>query len=242
MCNLVVLNPVFDVPRHCAAAIRAAKATVDPFRHTIIDDFLPDSCLMPIIREALEVDIRDNYGIAKDRRCEYRKLAFHPNVVGDIFNQIAINLSSPEVVCAIGEKFHYKGLVADPTYYGGGLHMTMRGGFLGVHRDFNIHPGLNLKRVANLILFLNTEWEESYGGHLVLQGQPRDCVKTEILPIANRAVIFDTAATNSYHGQPMPLNVPLGINRLSLALYYYQSLPSLPVEPRGTDFIELKKA
>ena len=190
-------------------------------------------------REVLEVDISSNYGIAKDKRCEFRKLAFFPHVVGSLFNQIAINLCSPQVVNAIAEKFSYKGLVADPTYYGGGLHMTMPGGFLGIHRDFNIHHDLNLRRVANLILFLNDDWLHQFGGHLMLQSKPRDCERILISPIFNRAIIFDTAADNSYHGQPEPLNTPLGKNRLSLALYYYQSLSFQPTQERGTDFVDL---
>jgi hypothetical protein len=212
----------------------------EPFRHLVVDNFLPSCSLDVAIDEALGVDIRQNYGIARDARCEFRKAAFFPKAVGNIFNQIAINLSSPEVVNEIGGKFDYNGLVADPTYYGGGLHMTMKGGYLGVHKDFNIHPGLSLMRVVNLILFLNRNLEEDYVGHLVLQAQPKAHETTRILPISNRAIIFDTAADNAYHGQPQALNTPIGINRLSLALYYYKSLNGNPVKPRGTDFVDLR--
>ena len=234
------MKSLLEMSGSCAQLITSTKLEDYPFRHLTIDGFLDDSTLQQGVREALNLDIRLNYGVAKDKRCEFRKLAFFPHVVGSVFNQIAINLCSPQVVNAIGEKFGYKGLVPDPTYYGGGLHMTMPGGFLGIHRDFNIHHELNLKRVANLIVFLNNDWLDEYGGHLFLQGKPRDCEKTSILPVFNRAIIFDTAADNSYHGQPEPLKSPLGQNRLSLALYYYQSLPSHPIQERGTDFVQLR--
>lgn len=222
-----------------ADSINRANLLHYPFRHLIIDDFLPSQLFQQVVKEALSVDLRRNYGIAKDKRCEYRKVAFFPHVVGSIFNQTAINLSSPEVVNSMGAKFSYPRLVGDPTYYGGGLHMTTQGGFLGIHRDFNIHHLLKLQRVLNLILFLNLNWQDHYGGHLILQDSPRSSEKVEILPCANKAVIFDTAAHNSYHGQPSPLNTPFGTNRLSLALYYYQSFDTNSIQSRGTDFADL---
>jgi hypothetical protein len=39
-------------------------------------------------------------------------------------------------------------------------------------------------------------------------------------PILNRCVIFETSEI-SFHGHPKPLNAPEGINRKSIATYYY---------------------
>ncbi len=60
------------------------------------------------------------------------------------------------------------GLLPDPYFRGGGLHEIPRGGFLKIHADFNRHPDLPLDRRINLLLYLNADWEERYGGHLEL--------------------------------------------------------------------------
>ena len=38
------------------------------------------------------------------------------------------------------------------------------GGFLALHRDFNRHPGTGLHLRVNVLLYLNDDWEEEYGG------------------------------------------------------------------------------
>ncbi len=55
-------------------------------------------------------------------------------------------------------------LVGDPYLIGGGLHQIQAGGFLKLHTDFNKHSFLDLDRRLNVIIYLNEDWEESYGG------------------------------------------------------------------------------
>ena len=112
------------------------------------------------------------------------------------------------------------GLIPDPYFGGGGLHQIERGGYLKVHADFNWHPKLRLDRRLNLLLYLNKDWKEAYGGHLELWSRNMTRCVQRILPIFNRCVIFSTTDT-SYHGHPDPLRCPPSITRKSLALYYY---------------------
>ena len=105
---------------------------------------------------------------------------------------------------------------------GGGLHQIERGGYLKIHADFNRHPKFNLDRRLNLLLYLNENWKEEYGGHLELwNNQMTACVR-RISPIFNRCVIFNTTDF-SYHGHPEPLTCPEHVTRKSLALYYYSN-------------------
>jgi len=60
------------------------------------------------------------------------------------------------------------GLIPDPYFGGGGLHQIEPDGFLKVHADFNVHPKLKLDRRLNMLIYLNKEWREEYGGHLEL--------------------------------------------------------------------------
>ena len=113
-------------------------------------------------------------------------------------------------------------LVPDPHYWGGGLHQIERGGFLKVHADFNHHPRLNLDRRLNLLLYLNRDWRDEYGGHLELWNREMTAVVHRIPPIFNRCVIFNTTSF-AYHGHPEPLQCPEGMTRKSMALYYYSN-------------------
>lgn len=112
------------------------------------------------------------------------------------------------------------GILPDPHLKGGGLHQIEAGGFLDVHADFNYHEGLNLQRRLNVLLYLNRDWKEEYGGHLELWNEKLDRCEKRIAPIANRMVVFNTTDT-SYHGHPEPVSCPEWITRNSLALYYY---------------------
>lgn len=98
---------------------------------------------------------------------------------------------------------------------GGGMHCTGEGGRLESHVDFSIHPQLpDLIRRINLLVFLNDEWDQEWGGTLHL-GKDRDVA---VLPVFNRTVIFETSS-RSWHGHPEPI---VGDHlRRSLALYFY---------------------
>ena len=76
-------------------------------------------------------------------------------------------------ICNSGKFLNYleditgeKGLIPDPYYIGGGIHSTVNNGFLEMHADFNWHEKLNLYRRLNLIIYMNSNWEEEWGGHI----------------------------------------------------------------------------
>jgi Rps23 Pro-64 3,4-dihydroxylase Tpa1-like proline 4-hydroxylase len=115
------------------------------------------------------------------------------------------------------------GLVADPHYRGGGLHQILPGGRLGIHADFNFYPKLKLYRRLNVIVYLNQNWQESYGGHLELWDKATLKSVKRVLPTFNRMVVFDTSS-KSLHGHPEPLTCPEGRSRKSLALYYIRRI------------------
>ena len=111
-------------------------------------------------------------------------------------------------------------LIPDPWFpkrlWGGGLHEIEQGGFLGMHVDFNVHPE-NVYRRANLLLYLNRNWE--WGGALQLTDELESKV-VSIRPEFNTAVLFETS-DKSWHGHPEPLDCPDDVTRKSIAVYYY---------------------
>jgi hypothetical protein len=81
---------------------------------------------------------------------------------------------------------------------------------------------MNLERRINVLIYLNKDWKLEYGGALELWSDGmKDCVK-KLSPEFNRCVIFNTTS-ESWHGNPDPINHPKGITRKSIALYYYTS-------------------
>ena len=91
-----------------------------------------------------------------------------------------------------------------------------------VHVDFNKHKKMHLDRRLNLLIYLNKDWQEEYGGHFELWNQEMTGCEKKVLPIFNRCVIFNTSDF-SYHGHPNPLDCPEDRTRKSLALYYYSN-------------------
>ena len=89
-----------------------------------------------------------------------------------------------------------------------------------MHADFNVHPRLRLYRRLNLLVYLNKDWQQEWGGALELWDRGGQRWVRAIQPAFNRAVLFDTS-NFSYHGHPHPLACPPERSRKSVALYYY---------------------
>jgi Rps23 Pro-64 3,4-dihydroxylase Tpa1-like proline 4-hydroxylase len=115
-----------------------------------------------------------------------------------------------------------QGVLPDPHYAGGGLHQIRPGGLLEVHADFSYHKGLRLDRRINVLIYLNKDWKEEYGGQFELWDREVKQAEKKILPIFNRCAIFSTTSV-SFHGHPEPLTCPPDRNRKSIATYYYSN-------------------
>lgn len=111
-------------------------------------------------------------------------------------------------------------LLPDPYFEGGGYHEIKPGGYLKIHADFNKHKLSGLDRRVNVLVYLNKDWEESYGGHFELWDKEVENCVVKIAPLFNRMAIFSTTS-ESYHGHADPLTCPPDRSRRSFALYYY---------------------
>ena len=202
-----------------AARLRSEYEAARPFPHVVIDDFLPSEHLDAILDEVSGVD-----EISHTQRfdnAEEKKLATDDDaLLPPTLRHLLTQFNSAAFINFLESLTGITGLVGDPHFTGGGLHEITRGGFLKVHADFNHHRRLNLDRRINLLLYLNRDWQEEYGGHLELWTRDMKTCEQRILPVFNRCVIFNTTDF-SYHGHPEPLTCPEGVSRKSLALYYY---------------------
>jgi hypothetical protein len=222
-----------ELARLHTGAYRAA----DPFPHVVIDDFLDPRLLKTVLTE---FDAMDRSGWHYTERATERKYSTEDfRHFGPITRAVFSQLNGSPFLWFLHELTGIEGLIPDPHLRGGGLHEIKRGGALGVHADFNFYPRLNLYRRLNVLLYLNEDWREAWGGELELWDREGTRCVQRIAPLFNRAVIFDTS-NFSYHGHPRPLDCPEERSRKSLALYYYTVDP--PAEddrtPHTTVFLK----
>lgn len=124
-------------------------------------------------------------------------------------------------------------LVPDPYFEGGGFHQIKPGGYLKIHVDFHKHKLMNLDRRLNVLVYLNEDWDESFGGHFELWEKDMSQCVTRILPLFNRMAIFSTT-DYSWHGHPDKLTCPPDRSRKSMALYYYTNgRPDSEIRPEN---------
>jgi hypothetical protein len=212
--------PAVDEERLIQLARTQAEAYrhAEPFPHLVEDAFVDPAVLARVLEE---FEGMDRGGWHHSEGSHERKWSLEDvRGFGPFTAALIAQLNSGPFISFLEELTGIRGLAADPHLRGGGLHEIRPGGLLGVHVDFNVHPRLKLYRRLNLLIYLNKEWDERWGGALELwDRRGQRCVRT-IPPLFNRAVLFDTSSF-SYHGHPHPLACPPGQSRKSVALYYY---------------------
>lgn len=209
-----------------AAALRESFRTARPFQHVVLEDFVPPEIMALLVREFPgPADIAwDMHGPGRtqwSRDPRIAKLATSDETkFGAFTRHFMAQLNSATFVRFLEELTGIPEILPDVTYSHCGLHSTGPGGRLMMHTDVNRHPhGTKMHQILNLIVYLNEDWKDEYGGHLELWDRDRKPVQ-RYLPSANRAVLFNTG-TKSLHGHPHPLTCPPDRRRNSLAVYYY---------------------
>lgn len=230
----------FDYPALMALASRLTSGyrQAQPFPHCVIDGFLPMSVIEQILGEFPDPDPgkqRQNNTAYDDSSnpVQLRKVGIQDEqYFAPCIRRLFHELNSWSFLRFLERLTGIPALLPDPSLRGGGAHQTLPGGLLQVHVDFNQHPVYQLDRRINVLLYLNRDWKEEYGGHIELwDREATHCVK-RVLPVAGRCVIFSTTS-DSWHGHPQPLSCPEGMMRRSLALYYYTNgRPADEVRPR----------
>lgn len=229
-----------DVRSHIEDLARQFS-TAQPFRHVAIEQFLDPQFCQELITQFPPFE-------AGDARNERGELA-GKSVIGDIarlgsaYGRFDRLMRDGEFLSMIGRITGIPSLLYDEEYVGGGTHENRDGQELDSHVDFNFHPRLGWHRRLNLIVFLNPQWEEAWGGCLELLREPSadsDDTRRVVAPLANRAVIFETTES-SWHGFRVIRTPPgRGISRKSLAVYFYgHDRPAAEIAPsHGTYYYQ----
>lgn len=212
----------FDRGALTALAERHATAYRDaqPFPHTVIDDFLAPWALERVLEEFPGPDDIEWKSYKTDK--EVKLATRDDEQLGPFTRHLLSQFNTAVFVEFLERLTGIDGLIPDPHFYGGGLHQIQRGGFLNVHADFNWHERLRLDRRINVLVYLNQDWPEEYGGHLELWDKDMKHRAARVLPVFNRCVVFNTTDF-ALHGHPDPLTCPPDRYRRSMAFYYYSN-------------------
>src|ERR1700730_7826330 len=204
--------------KEIAAKRRGEYLAAEPYPHLVIDGFFDEWVLNAVLDEFPTP--KDKNWVLHDLPEEIKLQSKHERDIPPFTRQFLYALNSASFLEFLERLTGIEKLIGDPRFEGGGLHQIVRGGKLAIHTDFNKQRYFGLDRRLNVLVYLNRNWKDEYGGHFELWNSDMTRMVTKIAPIFNRVVIF-TTSSNSFHGHPDPLNCPPDMTRKSLALYYY---------------------
>ena len=225
-----------------AAAYRERFQTAQPFKHVCIEDFFTDGTAEALLRDFPPFDRE----FARNEFGEYGGKAVVSDIqhISRFYGEIYRYLLSPEFLSAMSAVTGIEDLHGDPTLFGGGTHENVNGQELDCHVDFNFQLEGGFHRRANLLLYLNKEWDPAWGGAIELHSDPRQPETdrfSEFNVTFNRAVIFETNEY-SWHGF-RKIQLPqdrLHLSRKCLSIYLYtkERPPHEIAGPHGTFYVQ----
>jgi Rps23 Pro-64 3,4-dihydroxylase Tpa1-like proline 4-hydroxylase len=209
--------------------------SASPYPHIVIDNFLWENILESCLEEMMDyTGYCSQNGDTSMSKVQINKFFFPSGLDDDTLKSMKENtptvhaalsyLQSKPAISFLSSLTGIQNLQGDDIFLGAGAHKVIDGGKLAIHTDFNQNWNTNLYRRINLLLYMNKNWKEEYGGELELWNADLSSCEKKILPIFNRVVIF-TTSNKSYHGHPKPMTLPKNVARYSMALYYYTQEP-----------------
>jgi len=222
----IVLNS--EEARNFGETLSDSYISNAPFPNIVLDNFLPSKLALKIL---------ENFPLNNDSltKLEYahnipfvqeNKRIIHPENCNEFNRNMFAFFNSAPFLQFLEGLTSISGLMGDSYYVGGGFHEISNGGKLGIHADFELHEKLPIQRRINVLIYLNENWKDEYGGSFEIWDKKMKNKLHDISPIFNRCVIFSTN-DSSYHGHPEPLKCPENITRKSIALYYFTASESI---------------
>ncbi len=151
-----------------------AYRSASPFPHIVLDDVLEPQAFARCVSEF--PGIKDEFWKGYLHVNETKYSNTDPDSWGQTLHDVAREFCSPDFVRWLEELTGISGLLPDWSMDGGGLHQTLRGGHLNLHADFTTHHEReDWARRVNILLYLNEEWPDEWGGELRAVG-PADAV------------------------------------------------------------------
>lgn len=208
-----------DTARKVGTAYADEYQSGEPYHHICIDNFLPEAVLRNVQTDLKSLE-EDKDSDTFQRAQENLKTQYNPDRMPNYSRSLFNALNSRPFILFLEEMTGIKGLIPDPYYIGAGIHRVGNGGHLDIHADFNLHKQMGVERRLNVLIYLNDDWQEDWGGSFEIWENDMSAKVKSFVPIFNRMCCFSTGS-NTFHGNPEKVNHPDGEPRQSIALYYY---------------------
>lgn len=204
--------------------------TAEPYKHVVIDDFLALEAAQVLAKNFPRLSqMKTKYNGINEKKAEHSGF---DELVPE-FTRLKQALFDRDFTHAVEKISGISDLQTIDDRYGFGLHQGGPGSFLDIHIDYNLHPLKKKQRRLNLLIFLNEEWHNDWGGMLQLWNRNVTECTTAILPAFNRCVIFECNDI-SYHGYNT-IQCPMPVTRKSFYTYYF-SKPIKEIDFHDTVF------
>ncbi|HUQ64387.1 MAG TPA: 2OG-Fe(II) oxygenase [Acidimicrobiales bacterium] len=214
-----------------APQLRQSFQNAEPFPLLVLDDFLDPNLADTLLEEFPAIDqmpksrdyvFGNKHELSSVEQQGSAGARFYQAMLSDQFQTFLQEATGFDVF-------------VDPMFFGGGFHQGGDGSFLDMHVDFNLHPQHKTWfRTLNILLYLNKDWKDDYGGDLLVKNAP-DAQTRSIAPLFNRSVIMLTD-DHTYHGY-RKMSLPDGVTRKSIATYAYRPVAEGEVDVRTTGWV-----
>ena len=213
--------------RELAGERREAYREALPYPHAVFDDFLGSDVAVALEGAFPGPDhpgwMRRDYREQSARLGQLQRTGFEGVDAG--VRHLLAELSGMAFLDFLSALTGIEGLIPDAHFRGAGLSLTLPGGHLALHADFNRDRTRHLERKVTVLYYLGGDWKPEWGGALELWDEQRTRCVASYLPLLDRLVVMAHGDVY-WHGQPSPLACPEGRFRASVAAYYYVAAPS----------------
>lgn len=219
-------GPSFFLDRAALRALgrahREAYRDAAPYPHVALDGFLGEPLARALAgafpAPTLPGWLRRDYAEQSGRLGQLQRTGFAG--VDDRIRHLLAELTSMAFLDFLEELTGQQGLIADPHFRGAGLSLTLPGGHLALHADFNRDRTRHLARVVTVLYYLSPDWDPAWGGDLELWDEARTRCVARHAPRLDRLVVM-AHGDAFWHGHPAPLQCPEGRSRNVVSAYYY---------------------
>ena len=184
-----------------------------------LDNFIPRDLVALMAKELDEIPLEECKHFTRAGSCMYEFNNVDRTPVQD---SVIHALHSSTFIKWLQEVTDTVDLIPDPHLIGAGYMKSFSGDSLKIHTDFNWNDELRLHRMLSVVIYLNEEWEEDWGGQLQFYDTNRKKVHTKVPVGAGNCVIWNYN-NFAFHGYPDPMQCPEGKSRKGIRLFYYVS-------------------
>jgi|TARA_B110000305_G_scaffold232308_1_gene287041 hypothetical protein len=184
-----------------------------------LEDFVPKHIVSAMAKELDNVPLEDCKHFTRAGSCMYE---YNDVTKTPVQDAVIDALHSSTFIKWLQDVTDTVDLIPDPHLIGAGYVKSLTGDSLKVHCDFNWNEQLRLHRMLSLVIYLNDDWKEEWGGQLQFYDRERQTVHSKV-PVGYGNAVIWSYDNFAFHGYPDPMTNPKNTSRKALRLFYYVS-------------------